>query len=453
VSKFDFRDISDRLSRSRDTEAVVFEFLSYLQQARPDWRATLAFYEVSRDALVSVYDVEDEALRRRDVVLPIDQLPPRLVRKFFHPSAFFNRADRRSLLAHVLQTSPSYEPDPFEAPALRDVAPLPNWQSCVCMPLADQEDVLALLVIASDRKNAFGSKVVGEIIPVKGLASLALAQHLYRNARPESVAQERISHELTAEFQERIRQLSQQSEQLREDNQLKARKLRALGDQIEQLDKNSGAYREELERVKGTLFVLEEQTVKANENLSDAYSQLTFAQSRLDATQRTVEFLKEVFQVLAEEHDRADFPRTMVSWFCEHFGIERCSLMLLDRSQQTLQIAAQRGISPEVASKVRVRIGQGIAGWVAHNRKPLFVRVRGDAGQLKPGGHDAYNSDSFISVPLVHNNQLVGVLNLSNRSDSNPFDDLDFDRAVLAGALLAMMLSSEERARRAASWS
>jgi signal transduction protein with GAF and PtsI domain len=143
----------------------------------------------------------------------------------------------------------------------------------------------------------------------------------------------------------------------------------------------------------------------------------------------------------------------MVSWFCEHFGIERCSLMLLDRSQQTLQIAAQRGISPNVASKVRVRIGQGIAGWVAHNRKPLFVRVRGDAGQLKPGGHDAYNSDSFISVPLVHNNQLVGVLNLSNRSDSNPFDDLDFDRAVLAGALLAMMLSSEERARRAASWS
>jgi len=453
VSKFDFRDISERLSRSRDTEAVVFEFLSYLQQARPDWRASLAFYEVSRDALVSVYDVENDQLCRRDVTLPVDQLPPRLVRKFFHPSAFFNRADRRSLLAHVLQTSPSYEPDSFEAPALRDISPLLNWQSCVCMPLADQEDVLALLVIASEKKNAFGSKIVGEIIPVKGLASLALAQHLYRDSRPEGEIQERASHALTAEFQERIRQLSQQSEQLREDNQFKARKLRALSEQIEQLDKNSGAYREELERVKGTLYLLEEQTAKANENLSDAYSQLTFAQSRLEATQRTVEFLKEVFQVLAEEHDRGDFPHTMVSWFCEHFGIERCSLMLLDRSRESLAIAAQRGISPQVAGKVRVRIGQGIAGWVAHNRKPLFVRVRDDAGQLKPGGHDAYNSDSFISVPLAHNNQLVGVLNLSNRSDAQAFDDLDFDRAVLAGALLAMMLSSEERARRASTWS
>ena len=80
------------------------------------------------------------------------------------------------------------------------------------------------------------------------------------------MVQERVSHELTAEFQERIRQLSQQSAELREDNQLKARKLRALGEQIEQLDKNSGAYREELERVKGTLYVLEEQTAVANQH-------------------------------------------------------------------------------------------------------------------------------------------------------------------------------------------
>ena len=55
MSKFDLRDISERLTRSRDTEAVVFEFLGYLQAMRPDWRAALAFYEVSRDVLVGVY--------------------------------------------------------------------------------------------------------------------------------------------------------------------------------------------------------------------------------------------------------------------------------------------------------------------------------------------------------------------------------------------------------------
>ena len=39
MSKFDLRDISDRLAKSRDTEAVVFEFLGYLQAVRSDWRA------------------------------------------------------------------------------------------------------------------------------------------------------------------------------------------------------------------------------------------------------------------------------------------------------------------------------------------------------------------------------------------------------------------------------
>ena len=63
MSKFDLRDISDRLTRSKDTEAVVFEFLGYLQAMRSDWRAALAFYEVSRDMLVGVYQREGTRLR------------------------------------------------------------------------------------------------------------------------------------------------------------------------------------------------------------------------------------------------------------------------------------------------------------------------------------------------------------------------------------------------------
>ena len=57
MSKFDLRDISERLANSSDTEAVVFEFIGYLQSVQPDWRASLAFYEVSQDALINVYNV------------------------------------------------------------------------------------------------------------------------------------------------------------------------------------------------------------------------------------------------------------------------------------------------------------------------------------------------------------------------------------------------------------
>ena len=69
MSKFDLRDISDRLTASRSTEAVVFEFLGYLQAQRGDWKASLAFYEVSRDALVCVYERHENRLVRKDVTV------------------------------------------------------------------------------------------------------------------------------------------------------------------------------------------------------------------------------------------------------------------------------------------------------------------------------------------------------------------------------------------------
>ena len=204
--------------------------------------------------------------------------------------------------------------------------------------------------------------------------------------------------------------------------------------------------------MKNKLLALEEQSAAATQNLSEAYAQLDLTSGRLYAMQRTVGFMKEVCQVLSQEHDRQKFARTLVSWFCEHFGVERCSLMLLDDARETLAIAAQRGIDPEVAARVKVRIGQGIAGWVAHNRKPLYVRVRGDAKDVAHTGQDTYNSDSFICVPLIYNNRLCGVMNLSNKKSGEPFEDYDLDRAQIAGSLMAVALADIDKARRAASW-
>lgn len=453
MSKFDLRDISQRLSGSKDADAVVFEFLGYLQAVRSDWRATLGFYEVSRDSLVSLYERQGNRLVRRDVSLPVDRLPPRLVRKFFHPSAFFNAPNRRSLLSSLFQNSPFYEPDPTEAPALEALTPISDWQSCVCLPLADQEDLLAMLVLVSPKKGAFGSRVVGDLVPVKSMAALALAQHLYRAARARPDGDDaRTAGAAAADFHERIRRLNDQTAELTGQNHAKAEKLQALTREIELLDRNSSAYQQELVRVKDQLRALEEQSSAATMHLNEACSQLTLSQERMVELQRTVGFLKDVFQVLSQEHDPHEISSTMVSWFSEHFAVERCSLMVLDSGREMLRIAAQRGIDPAVAGKVKVRIGQGIAGWVAHNRKPLFVRVKADARSVQYTGQDVYNSDSFIAVPLVHADRVVGVLNLSNKAGGLPFDELDLDRAMLAGSLLAMTLGGQEAARRTAAW-
>ena len=63
---------------------------------------------------------------------------------------------------------------------------------------------------------------------------------------------------------------------------------------------------------------------------------------------------------------------------------------------------------------------------------------------------DAYNSDSFICVPLTYKDRTCGVLNLSNKRDGEAFDEFDLDRAVLVGSIIAMTLGNQEMVRRAA---
>ena len=74
---------------------------------------------------------------------------------------------------------------------------------------------------------------------------------------------------------------------------------------------------------------------------------------------------------MAQEHNEAELPALLISWYADYFGIERYSYMVPDQRGETLAICMSRGIAGNIAEKVRVRIGQGIAGWVAHNRKPL----------------------------------------------------------------------------------
>jgi transcriptional regulator with GAF, ATPase, and Fis domain len=451
MSKFDLRDISQRLASSRDTEAVVFEFLGYLQDVRPDWRASLSFYEISRDALVNVYFRQGAQLVRRDVTIPVEQLPPRLVRKFFHPNAFFNGSDRRSLLSTLFRSSPSYELDPLETSAIQPLASGTGWVSCICLPLTDQEDLLALLVLVSDRKGAFGGRALDDVVPLKNMAALALAQHLYRNARRQGGAvEDRGATAAAAEFQEKIRRLNAETSDLAAQNRAKADQLESLTKELETLDRDSGQYKEELGRVKSQLYALEEQSSAAEEHLREAQSQVTDAMSKVSELQRTVGFMKEVFQVLGQEYDGEEFSRTLVTWFCEHFGVDRCTLMVHDEARSMLQIGAYRGLDAGVAQGVRVRVGQGVAGWVAMHRKPLLMRVKTDEAPVQHTRKDVYNSDSFISVPMVYNNRLFGVLNLSNKRGGVEFDDVDLDRATLAGSVLAMILGSRDLMRRAA---
>ncbi len=453
MSRYELRDISDRLARSADAEAVTHEFLGALHAMNPSWQATLAFYEISRDALVKLYERDHDQLRYRDIKVMVDQLPPRMIRSFFHPNPALEPHGRRPVLTPLPQTAPVFEPDLNDAVLLRALLPVATWQSAVCLPLSDRGEMIAVLTIVSSRKGAFGAKTLDEIEPLKSMAAFALAERLHLATRAAIEPDPDAASRAAEEFHRRAEQLSNRARELEHDSESSTGELKRLAEQLNQPDRAPNEQRDELERVKRALQDMEARSAQASEGLSAASAQLDLAREQIGELRRTQDFLRQVFESLAAEHDPRQFPRMVVQWLVEHFGIERCSVMLVDRSGYLLRISEQHGIPPAVAERVRVRLGQGVAGWVALNRKPLFVRESKDTPEeVQRNTDETYNTDSFICVPIIFSSRCAGVLNLTNRKDGTAFNDADLERAMLAAGVFAITLGANEVVRRALAW-
>ena len=106
-----------------------------------------------------------------------------------------------------------------------------------------------------------------------------------------------------------------------------------------------------------------------------------------------------------------------------------------------IPLAAARGIKPGIAEGARVAIGEGVAGKVAATREPLLVRDVSEAKQHPLLRDQYFTTGSFISFPLVYHEELVGVVNLTNRAMRGVFDDEDVERVRLLGLVIGLIAS------------
>lgn len=105
-------------------------------------------------------------------------------------------------------------------------------------------------------------------------------------------------------------------------------------------------------------------------------------------------------------------------------GAEGGSLMLLEEESQELRIRVAHGVEKELWPKIRVPLGEGIAGRVAADARSLLLRGRADTTkfQIVRGRADV---ESALCVPLVVKGRVLGVLNLHHSTMGDAFDEDD----------------------------
>jgi len=97
-----------------------------------------------------------------------------------------------------------------------------------------------------------------------------------------------------------------------------------------------------------------------------------------------------------------------------------------------------------VLKAVSVAAGDGVAGRVAREGRPLLVEdVSREAGLERPRRH-RYRTGSFLVVPLVVRGRVLGVINLADKDADAPFcaEDLEAVLAVTAHAAWALQRSA-----------
>ncbi|HUK46471.1 MAG TPA: ANTAR domain-containing protein [Terriglobales bacterium] len=114
---------------------------------------------------------------------------------------------------------------------------------------------------------------------------------------------------------------------------------------------------------------------------------------------------------------------------------DSCFVYVLEGDE--LVMRGSKNPHPEAVDRLKLKVGQGITGWVAEHREPVVISQRaGSDPRFKffnelPEDH----FDAFLSVPLVSRARLVGVINVQNR-ERYQYSDREIELVSMIGFLV-----------------
>jgi len=149
----------------------------------------------------------------------------------------------------------------------------------------------------------------------------------------------------------------------------------------------------------------------------------------------------EVARALTSSLELEPLLRAIMSKMEEFFGPERWSLLMVDEEKGELYYALSAGIDEAGLRNSRIKLGEGIAGYVATSGIPLVVpNIREDRNWTRfAEEHPELNLQSIACLPIRHGDHTLGVLQLHNsKLDLLPDSSVAFLRVLCDYAAIAL---------------
>src|ERR1700722_14832463 len=97
--------------------------------------------------------------------------------------------------------------------------------------------------------------------------------------------------------------------------------------------------------------------------------------------------------------------------------VESDSCFVYVREGEGLILRASKNPHQGIVNRLKLKVGEGITGWVAEHRQPVTIGVNAWKDPRFKGISDLPEDrfESFLSVPILTRGRAVGVINLQNR--------------------------------------
>src|SRR5512142_2288534 len=108
--------------------------------------------------------------------------------------------------------------------------------------------------------------------------------------------------------------------------------------------------------------------------------------------------------------------QTIMDKMAEYFRPDTWSLLMVDEAKDELYFAIAVGAAAESLKSVRLRVGEGIAGWVARHGEPLIVPdvYKDERFAKRIDEMTRWKTRSIVCIPLKAKHRVLGVIQLIN---------------------------------------